>query len=58
MRKMAELVNAYAPWNLGVYRYENVLVHPWVVGYKYNAFNPHPWQYLDIDLDLRRKSGL
>jgi len=27
-----------------------------VIGYdKYNAFNAHPWQYLDIDLKMPRK---
>ena len=33
-RKMAELVAAYNPWDLGVYRIENTLVRPWVLGYK------------------------
>jgi ABC-type transport system substrate-binding protein len=49
MQKMGDLVNAYAPWNVTVFRYENVLVHPWLGGFKYNAFNQHPWQYLDVD---------
>ena len=44
-REMSALVTAYAPWNLEVYRYENVLVYPWVKGYKYNAIQQHPWQY-------------
>ena len=54
---MGELVNAYAPWNVTVFRYENVLVHPWVIGYKYNGFNQHPWQYYDIDVSRRRSAG-
>ena len=53
MRKMGDLVNAYAPWNTTVFRYENVLVHPWVLGYKYNGFNQHPWAYFDIDTEKR-----
>jgi ABC-type transport system substrate-binding protein len=53
MRKMGDLVNAYAPWNVTVFRFENVLVHPWVLGYKYNGFNLHTWAYFDIDLDKR-----
>ena len=57
MQKMGELVNAYAPWNVNVFRYENVLVHPWVIGYKYNAYNQHPWQYLGVDLDRRRSAA-
>jgi ABC-type transport system substrate-binding protein len=54
-REMAGLVTAYAPWNLEVYRYENVVVYPWVIGYKYNAFSAHPWMYYDIDLKMPRK---
>ena len=38
------------------YRYENVLVYPWVAGYKYNAFNQHPWPYFDVD-SKRRKTA-
>jgi ABC-type transport system substrate-binding protein len=53
MHKMGDLVNFYAPWNLTVFRYENVLVHPWVLGYKYNGFNQHPWAYFDIDTEKR-----
>ena len=57
MQKMGDLVKAYAPWNLSVFRYENVLAHPWLVGYKYNGFNQHPWLYLDIDLARRKAAG-
>ena len=53
-RKMTELVTAYNPWDLGVWRIENTLVRPWVEGYKKHAFNEHAWKYYDID--LRRKS--
>jgi oligopeptide transport system substrate-binding protein len=49
MQRMSELVTIYAPWNLHAYRYENVLVQPWLVGYKYNAFDRHPWRYYDVD---------
>jgi oligopeptide transport system substrate-binding protein len=57
MQKMGDLVNAYAPWNVTVFRYENVLVHPWVIGYKYNGYNQHPWTYFDIDLERRAAAG-
>ena len=53
MQRMGDLVNAYAPWNVTVFRYENVVVHPWVIGYKYNGYNQHPWAYYDIDTKLR-----
>jgi oligopeptide transport system substrate-binding protein len=49
-RRMSELVTAYSPWILDAYRIENILVYPWVEGYKYNAFNAQPWQYYDVDM--------
>jgi len=56
MRQMSEIIAAYAPWKINAYRYENVIVYPWVVGYKLNVFNLHPWQFLDIDTGVPRKS--
>jgi ABC-type transport system substrate-binding protein len=53
MHKMNDVANAYAPWLLGAFTYENVLVHPWVLGYKYNGFHQHPWAYFDIDTEKR-----
>jgi len=57
LQRMSELVTIYAPWNLHAYRYENVLVQPWLAGYKYNAFDRHPWRYYDIDLKRRKAAG-
>ena len=48
-RKMATIVAAYNPWDLGVYRYENTVVRPWVQGYKKNIYIEHPWRFIDID---------
>jgi len=56
MREMSQIVAAYAPWKINAYRYENVLVYPWVLGYKLNVFNLHPWQYLDIDTTMARRA--
>jgi ABC-type transport system substrate-binding protein len=53
MHKMGEIANAYAPWILAAFTYENVLVHPWVLGYKYNGFHSHRWAYFDIDIGKR-----
>jgi oligopeptide transport system substrate-binding protein len=55
MREMSQLVAAYAPWKINAYRYENIILYPWVEGYKLNAFNIHPWQYLDLDPKVPRK---
>jgi ABC-type transport system substrate-binding protein len=53
-RRMSQLVTSYAPWVLHTYRVENVVVQPWVLGYKYNSFDQHPWMYYDLDLEKRR----
>jgi len=50
---MSELLSLYAPWVLLAYRYENVLVQPWLIGYKYNPTYQYPFPYLDIDLSRR-----
>ena len=55
--EMSALVTAYAPWMLDVYRYENVAVYPWVVGFKYSGIYQHPWPYLDIDTHFEARSG-
>ncbi|HQR12007.1 MAG TPA: ABC transporter substrate-binding protein [Casimicrobiaceae bacterium] len=54
-REMAQLVSAYAPWLLTAYRLENIVVYPWVLGFKYNEFQNHPWMYYDIDLKMPRR---
>jgi oligopeptide transport system substrate-binding protein len=53
LRKMSEIVAAYAPWVLLSFRIENVVVQPWLIGYKYNPTYQFPFQYLDVD-DSRR----
>jgi oligopeptide transport system substrate-binding protein len=53
-RKMAELVAAYNPWDLGVYRIESTLVRPWVLGYKKHVNLEHAWKYLDVDLERQK----
>ena len=55
MQRMSELVSIYLPWAVNVYRYENVLVQPWVLGFKYSPIQQHPWQYLDVVPAASRK---
>ena len=54
-REMSALVTAYAPWMIDVYRYQNVVVYPWILGYKYSGIYEHPWPYLDVDLAWKRE---
>ena len=55
---MAEIVAAYSPWELGVYRIENTLVRPWVRGYKKHVNWEHPWQYHDLDVEAQRSAEI
>jgi len=48
-RRMSELIVAYNPWDLGVYRIENTLVRPWVRGYKKHIYHEHAWLYYDVE---------
>jgi len=52
-QRMSQLVTAYAPWKLDAFRYETVVVYPWVLGYKHNVFDQYPWKYLDVDVARR-----
>ena len=48
VRRMSDLVQAYAPMTLQVYSVTNVFVHPWVKGYWPSPFG-FGWKYLDVD---------
>ena len=54
-REMSAIVSAYAPWYFDVYRYENVIRYPWLIGYKHSVFQQHPWQYWDLDMKMPRR---
>ncbi len=56
VREMSQIVAAWAPWKINAYRHENVILYPWVQGYRLNVFNLHPWLYLDIDPKVPRKA--
>ena len=47
-RRLTSLIDGYAPWILGGYPYYNVLVQPWLRGYKSNAFVRNQWEYYDV----------
>ena len=55
-REMTRIASAYSPWLLTAYRVENIVVYPWVIGFKYNEFQTHPWMYYDLDLKMPRRA--
>jgi len=48
-REMNRLFLVYMPWRLGVHRFYNDLLQPWVVGYKRHPVMRGWWKYIDID---------
>jgi oligopeptide transport system substrate-binding protein len=48
--RMVKLIVVYAPWLVETYKAQNILVQPWVLGYKKHPFAYEPWKYLDVDL--------
>jgi peptide/nickel transport system substrate-binding protein len=48
-REMNRLFLVYMPWRLGVHRYYNDLVQPWVIGYKRHPVMRGWWKYVDVD---------
>jgi oligopeptide transport system substrate-binding protein len=41
-------------WRMGVARYRNVLIYPWVLGYRYHPVMSAVYQYLNLDPAVRR----
>lgn len=48
-RKMARILEVYAPTRIGYARYRNVLLHPHVAGFKKHPVMHSEWIYMDID---------
>jgi ABC-type transport system substrate-binding protein len=48
-REMARLMEAHTVWILADSRYRNVLLHPWVAGYKRHPVLFSEWAYLDLE---------
>jgi ABC-type transport system substrate-binding protein len=52
---MSRQMEVDSVWRLGVTRYRNVLLYPWVKGYRYHPILANSvYQYLDVDPSARR----
>ena len=51
-------LEADTPWVLGVTRYRNQMVYPWVVGYKRHPIMPASWMYYDINCHRKEPEKL
>jgi ABC-type transport system substrate-binding protein len=47
--RMTAIIAAYAPMGGGIYRIENTIAKPWIVGYKKDSFRSQPWRFVDVD---------
>ncbi len=51
--KMTRLLEVYAPTRIGYARYRNMLLQPYVIGYKKHPVMHNEWVYIDIDNNKR-----
>jgi len=54
-RTMNEIATVNSAWYPGVFRYQNVLMQPWLLNYKRNPYRQHFWHLMDIDEAKRAK---
>ena len=55
-RTMNEIATVNSAWYPGVFRYQNVLMQPWLLSYKRNPYRQHFWHLMDIDETKRPTS--
>ncbi len=53
---MNEIVTVNSVWQPGVFRYQNVVIQPWLMNYKRIPYRQHFWHLMDIDEGKRPKS--
>ena len=53
---MNDIATVNSAWYPGVFRYQNVLMQPWLLNYKRNPYRQHFWHLMDIDETKRPKS--
>ncbi len=49
--EMQKQFEADTPWRMGVSRYRNQLIQPWVVGYKKHPILLSEWMYFDVNME-------
>ncbi|MBL8309016.1 MAG: hypothetical protein JNL19_01200 [Burkholderiales bacterium] len=55
-RTMNELATVYSVWHPGIFRYQNVVMQPWLLNYKRIPYRQHFWHLMDIDESKRPKA--
>jgi oligopeptide transport system substrate-binding protein len=52
---MNDIMMANSMWHPGIFRYQNVVMQPWLLNYKRIPFRQHFWHFMDIDESKRPK---
>ena len=55
--EMQKQFEADTPWALGVTRYRNQMIYPWVIGYKKHPILLSEWMYFDVNMANSRKGN-
>jgi ABC-type transport system substrate-binding protein len=56
MSEANKLLIAYMPYKVSSHRIATDLTHPWVIGYRRNAFVREFWKFIDVDAAAQRKA--
>lgn len=52
---MNDIIMVNSIWSPGVFRYQNVILQPWIENYKRMPFRQHFWHFMDINESKRPK---
>jgi oligopeptide transport system substrate-binding protein len=55
-QKMSRLIAVYAPWTPKIHKKRDLLVQPWVLGWRKNHFLHEGYRYVDIDVDMQARA--
>jgi ABC-type transport system substrate-binding protein len=53
--KMNEMIANEVPWIFGFHRTKFYLSHAWLKNYKFMEFNHAQFQYLNVDLEVKKE---
>jgi oligopeptide transport system substrate-binding protein len=53
--KLNEMIGLEVPWIFGFHRTKFYLTHAWLKNYKYMEFNHTQFQYLNVDLEVKKE---
>ncbi len=55
--EMKRIFVTFMPYKIHGHRFNNDMTHPWLVGYRRHPFAHDFFKHIDVDMDLRARSG-